>query len=239
VPTKIIRFRDNPVVYRIGDDAPWFVIFMTSVTTGDISRYMPVGELGAGMRIRGAGTSIEGRAEILTVESIEVEEDNLPLDEPPERPSRILVIGDEIGNASFGGMVTSSIDFDASFVTFSCGTRLSFSVITNQFSFMDGSDIALPVNLRQAVPLRAEAHRIITVYHIEQPGWYELPLLGTFNLSHEAPDTYISLGPEGLTSHEGPLFRAMFDITTEGTDAPRTSRRETEPPSLRERLLDE
>jgi hypothetical protein len=226
---KIIRFRDSAVIYRVGEDAPWYVF------DEDVEDFLPVADLTPGKTVRWPDNGH------LVVESVEEEEADEGLDHysENERPLRMLAVGDEIGCIHLGSLVVASLDFANSFVSFTCGTRLAFPIVMYLFTHQDGADIALPENLRQAVPLRATARQTLTVYHLPQPGWYELPGIGPYNFSESDPDTYVSVGPHGLTSHDGPQFRAMFDIGPPEVVAAETVTETVAPPSLRERLIGE
>lgn len=219
MPTyRTIRFVESNAVISASNDRPF------EVFSEDLQVFVPASTLVIGDHIRGAYG-------ILTVSDVETQEVGIDPGvqvDPGERPyddddpyydagegnghvtARGLKVGDRLVHVHLGGFTVHAVDYPSLTVLFECGTRIAFSRLGG-FTFEDGAPFELPSTPpRSPASFRATPKvQTLTVYHIPDPGWYEIPKLGVIDLTTLDPDTYITVSDDELdvVMHDGNHFR--------------------------------
>ncbi len=233
---RVIQFLESSVVYRVEDDSPW------EVYCPDTDEWRLARTLMPDMRVKSAsgiltvsmifldnsGDEVRTLAEALRQETrvsldwpfgASSTSTTVPIgDSPPTvPPARGLAIGDGLCSLDFT-FVVESIDSDAEMIHFEGGGRLPFTAL-RPLNHLDGAPILLPYNVRTAEEFVAvHTPHPLRAFHIATPGWYNLPGLGSTDLSHIDADSYITYDASNpsiydITEHTGDRFRALYTLS--------------------------
>lgn len=197
---KTISFQRSSILYNVGPEAPW------EVYLEDRAEWIQAFDLVAGDRVHGPyGT--------LTVDRVIDEVDEAPEDTIRTRsPLRPIVIGDMIANAY---SILRVQEIVGGFVSFECGTRLPYVALAAYAHHPEFAEIEIPSPPARAVAAYRATHKAtdpLVVYHLDNPGWYEIPGYGPVDCTTFDPDTYISVSDEDIIGHMGTNFRARYDL---------------------------